>query len=223
MKSISYIDDEVGTYNGAADLVFPHPSDAAERDTIIAACYCTTGGGGPSPTPPAGWVELATDGLVNCGTIWFYLYRVPASPPANYTWVLAGFGELIGVLSVYRAGDVEKGLAADRDTSETDHDAPALDIRRVTSWMICAWGSPSANTWTEPSGMTERHDRQTSVATNASLSMADEAITSVGTTGVKTAVMSGAAKACAASVELTIPELQVEEFIPEDPPGGIGL
>lgn len=176
----------------AASITVNKPTGTVDDDILIAIVNHTTGSSFTTVTAPSGWTLLdertQNDGE-NAYRATAY-WKKAASEGASYTWTPAVSAYMAAGISCYSGGDVTTPINAHSvnfsATSTTSNVCSAITTT-VADTMLVALAASGwwDNTWTPPSGMTERVD--TAVGSDwGSVSIADVTQVATGTTGTKT-------------------------------------
>lgn len=199
----AYVQGQFLAPASASSIVLTLGSVAEDGDVLLAFVWCKTGA--TFSGAPSGFTELPT-GEVSNGGIRFRAYwkRAQDETSATYTWTLSGTADCAGALLVYRGCigtgapfDAESGAAFTSDSTPSTSAVTALGVNRR---IVTMYGSASNVTQTAPSGQIERGDTQNAAG---SLASNDEVQAASGTTGAKTATLSGSASGAAWIVALT--------------------
>lgn len=166
-------------------LTITTPGAVASGDVLVAVVF-TTGG---SPTAPAGWTQVGGDGLtsgVSIGRVW---YKVAASEPGSYDWVVSTTDSTVLLMSAHTGvntgNPVETLSWGGSTTGTTSQVAPASSPTMPGAMQVCAWGATGGSgAYTPPSGMTEHADITTLWQFGAA---AYDALDVSGSTGTRTA------------------------------------
>jgi len=166
-------------------------------DVLIAAIAVRPQGA--SITPPAGWTLVrrsdSTGGASNSLAIYTRLAVV--AEPATHDFVLSTSTGSAGGLVALREVDGASPVDVDDGTATANgltHTAPDVTTTVANCMLVTAHAFASAETWTEPAGMTELVDISSiaaPAATGISLSVNVELRVAAGATGTRSAVASG--------------------------------
>jgi hypothetical protein len=162
--------------NAAADttsLVINTPGGVQDGDVMVATIGArwTTGF---TITAPAGWTLVGSGTNGGCCTMSVYT-KAASSEPANYTWTFSASTAAAGGISAYwnvdtvTTYDVQGGNASSGLNATT----PVITTTQPAELLVASFMSAAIGTWTPPTGMTERFDRNASGALTASVEQAD--------------------------------------------------
>lgn len=162
------------------------PGAVADGDVMIAVLF-TTGG---SPTAPAGWTQIGSDGItpgVSIGRCWYRVAGV--AEPADYDWTMSAADSAVLMVSAYTGvrtgGPVETLTWGGAAAAATAQVAPAQAPTALGSMLISAWGATGGGgSYLPPVEMTEWADISSLWQFGAA---AYEERPSTGTTGTRTA------------------------------------
>jgi len=172
----------------ATSVTVSKPTGTVEGDVMIAALGWDANG---SITAPSGWTLIRSTlyDVDNNVAAW---YKVAgASEPADYTWSQPGNDDFsVGIATYYNVntGNPINIENAQTNTTSSNVVAPSITTTAANTMLVFIGSidhNNVGNTWTPPSGMTERVD-QTNTWT--SIEIADVVQASAGSTGTKTAV-----------------------------------
>ncbi|MBL4818640.1 MAG: SBBP repeat-containing protein, partial [Deltaproteobacteria bacterium] len=152
----------------SSDITINVPAGTVDNDVMLMAVAFNDDA--VSATTPTGWTEeidqaQTTGGNADDGRLHVFS-RVASSEPASYTVTLSGGVRVVGSIVSYENVNPTNPLdgtptsAATADS--TTHDAPTMTTSLSNSMLITFHVATGNETWTPPTGMTERTD----VATN---------------------------------------------------------
>lgn len=185
--------------NISASTSVPRPS-VSSGDLMILAVIGAYGDA--TITPPSGWTALASidQGSAFEHELRLYWKIAGGSEASTYTVAIGGqgggnnFG--YGLIWTYTGHDATTPIqvsATQRNTSSsTSATCPSVTTTSADTTLVCVYVSGNnsvSNTWTPPSGMTERQDGGAN-PTGFVVGVADLAVASSGATGTKTATSS---------------------------------
>jgi hypothetical protein len=180
------------------------PSGTADGDLLIAQLGADRDLS--VTTAPSGWTLLHDVLMTTTADVemWIY-YKIAASEGASWTWTMgSSFRGTVGIAAYQNVDQTTPIDTSDfnpQTASGTSHATPSI-TPSVANCMLCAFYliDVAANSWTEPSGMTERWDVTPHPNSSQSAMMADV----LHTTGAvsKTATSSGTDNAVTALVAL---------------------
>jgi hypothetical protein len=144
-------------------------SSTVNGDVLLA--LVVIGGNQSAITPPANWTAVHATPIDDSTTLRCQLYwtRWLTGHSTNPSWSIASPADSITiVMSPAYAGVLASGSPIDAEsavnetgTTVTAHAAPAITVVASNCWIVTAFGerTTGGNTWTPPSGQTERADR----------------------------------------------------------------
>jgi Family of unknown function (DUF6701) len=189
------------------------PTGTAANDVMLAAISVR-----PSTTiitAPTGWTLLnrVDQGAGNSNSQAIYHRTATTSEPASYIWSFSGgaiTGTAGGIIS-YRGVDTASVIDASGGNvtaSSTSHQANSIVTTVANTMVVSTHSFSSAQTWTEPAGMTEQVDIASLTPPNGagiSLEMNDVIQPTAGATGNKIAVAAGSADTGVAQIVALTP------------------
>lgn len=157
-------------------------------------------------TPDTGWTAVRAADVNSSGPMTEQLFWKLAggSEPSTYTFT---FSTAVRVACWHGAwSGIDTTSPIDTSSGATGGSNTSAVATSVTASAACdliySGAAATSNTWTAPSGMTERIDDQsTNGSANASITMATESVSS-GATGTRTGTLSGSAQWVAVLVAL---------------------
>lgn len=187
-KTIVFSGAENGSSESSSDVIVNVPAGTVDGDAMIAVVSMrhSTAIGLVTPT---GWQQLRLDTYAsNLGRTGIY-FRRASSEPASYTFSCASsVDRMVASILVYEnvnsvlPRDVALGQSNASSTSVT---APSVTTNHEGVMLLYVGTTNFGTTFTEPSGMTERSDKNTGTldATGLTHEIAEELLTSPGATG----------------------------------------
>ncbi len=152
-----------------SSLTGTEPAGATSGDVIIACVNATV-----APTGPAGWTQIGVTrhATVYYGNLW-YIIRTGSAP--SYVW--GGGGTPFNNSIVCWSGVTSIGASASSADGSTV--SPTVTSVAPNSMMVAAYSDEGSNSFTYPSGMTQR-------SLTTCNGIAELALPSPGATGTKT-------------------------------------
>lgn len=191
---------QVGSTGDQTSLNVTKPTGTVENDVMVAVVGLSAATGGTQTiTAPSGWVQITSTSDSSFSQVTSFYKVATATEPSSYTfsWTTATRAAL--GLSSYDGvdtADVINVAGASNTGSGTAVTATGATTTVKGTWVVAAFASNdnTQNSYTPPSGMTERVDVASTTdgtGNNAvTLSLADVAQASSGATGDKTATVS---------------------------------
>ena len=169
------------------------PTGTVAGDVMIAAIATT-----PSTVPitaPAGWtlIQAPTQTSATSNRVSTYYRVATASEPASYGWTLStahtgAAGGIVSYSGVDNTTPIDVSASAVTASALT-HSAPSITTTMANDMLVTVHEYASANSWTPPTGMTERVDiaSRAGNAAGVTLEMNELLLGTAGLTGTKTA------------------------------------
>ncbi len=174
------------------NIVIERPPSVTENDVMVAFVFA------PHLDAPtcSGWTLVRTDVVPSSTlTLWSYYKAAGGSEPSDYTFLFSSEvgGSILAAISAYSGVNTADPVDVDGgDASSivgTSAIAPSVTPTVSGNWLVAAFATDSAATFSTPSGMTERTD-----FTGSSVAMAldDENYGATSATGTRSSTISGA-------------------------------
>jgi hypothetical protein len=174
-------------------LTLTKPADVEAGDWLLAGLQ-VAGGTGVTITPHSDWELVRRQDDSTDESLAVYRHRVTASSPASWAFTLTS-AAVVAVVIAYGGADQFESVdvsASQANASATSCVAPAATSTKTDALIVGFFGAATgARTATPPTGMTERADVQGAAL---ALSVADVKQRTLGSSGTKTATLSGASK-----------------------------
>lgn len=179
------------------------PSGAREHDLFVVHLTSVSN---PTSMGGSGWKKHDGTNIVGntiadgyggfasrAGYLWYRF--LPASPPASYT--ITFVGRVVGGAATYRNVDLTTPVDAFAALVEDFSSGAAIAITQVTTsrpscHLVTAVSGAVNNTWSTPTGMTERWDIASAGADYVSNALWDELLVNAGATGTRSTTPSAA-------------------------------
>ena len=166
------------------------PTGTTNGDVMFA--FITTNADGTLSTP-SGWTLISTM-QIRTGELSGCYYRVASSEPAEYTFTDTGSTMGAGIITLRGQNTTVIDVAAvvgTQVTSGTSIVADSVTTATDGAWLVCWYGGRGVNTYSQPTGMTERYDFADGLTTY-SQAVDTQEIALAGATGTRTTTTSGA-------------------------------
>lgn len=167
-------------------LTITKPTGVVDTDVLVAAL--STSDDADTPTPPAGWTQMAdaTIGTTRRVTMWYRVVASAAGEGASYQWTSITSGRTSGMIARYSG--VDNATPIDVTASSNSDTNVAASITTVTNgaMLVSAFGvnrTASSGTCTAPGTMTKQYEASGS---GRDLAFADETFATAGATGTRT-------------------------------------
>lgn len=171
----------------AGSVTISVPTGTADGDLMLA--FITSSDTGAAPG--TGWTSVGTTNP-RAGEDFAVFRRIASSEPASYTWSWgAGGGE--GAILTYRGVDTTTPIdvafaAGTAETSGSTVTAPTVTTVTNNAMLICSYTNRANQTFSQPTGMTERLDQYGSPY---ALAVDEELRATAGATGTRASTTSG--------------------------------
>jgi hypothetical protein len=195
-------DTDFITSNSAASLAVPKPTNTANGDVLWVVCYFRNSSA--NLTAPAGWTWAQRDG--SNGTLGFAVKAVSnaGTEPSTYTFSTdGGANRCVAMIGRITGADTSNPVdavgAASATTGTTSLVHPAVTAVNTGTLLLTAsmsnTATGTASGFTRDPAMTQVTQHNVNTGSNTSnLQVAQQALTSSGSTGTRTATMSPAAQ-----------------------------
>lgn len=191
--------------NGSGQCTINVPAGTTNGDVMVMNLNSSW----PNQTTIAvtGWTAILNYTVNSGNNEYSHVYwRVASSEPASYT-INPGNGNLLGSILTYRGVDnsnpIDVTAAAGTEVnSGTTVTAPTVTTVHANSMLVCFFVNRDINTFSQPTGMTERVDSSGPVNLTFSQSADEKLIASPGATGTFDSTTSIAVSVAARAVSL---------------------
>ena len=190
-----------GTTSTITSFTIDTPSGAQTGDVLILAVIV----GDDVVNTPSGWATLQTGvvGATNSRTFVFGI-KLTSTPPTNYNVSVGSGTAPVAVMGCYRGANFE-GTTQSINTASANIVAPSITSSGTNRRLLCIFArDDNTGAVTVPGSMTQRASSQggTGGGTERKVILADEAISSAGATGTRTATSSGSTASFGVSILL---------------------
>ena len=162
--------------DSARSITIDTPADVAEGDLMLAQISWENGDH-VAVTPPDGWILVIRNDRTDKLGQAIYYKAATASEPATYTWALSRDKKAAGGILVYDNVDVATPVMAAAGAVGSDNSA--LNAPTVPDqsgpFLVSYFSVKKETSLSEPTGMTERYERQNTVGNQPSVSANDQA------------------------------------------------
>jgi VCBS repeat-containing protein len=191
-SSISLHGAAGGANTGTASVDLPRPGGTASGDVLVAAISVR---GTPTVSSPSGWSRVRTDARRTALTQVLFVRVAGGSEPSTYTFTFSASGTAVGTIAAYAGVDTSNPIAADGgqpNGKSTTATAPSITPGVTGAQLVAFFGIIGKTTVTPPSGMTEQVETVSPGGTSSKVTgeLADQALSSSGATGTRTATLS---------------------------------
>jgi hypothetical protein len=189
--SVTLVGTSTNTNHSATSIAINKPT--TNIGDVMIAHLSYSGCCSVSGTPPTGWTTISEEN--NSGGVTNLLaYKiVTASEPSSYTWSFSASVNSAGGIADYSGVSpnwpVDAYAAA--DGSGTTMTAPAITATIASEELLGFFAGLGNNSWTVPTGMTQVWQLDSgSSSTDADAWLADQSLSSSGSTGTRTSTQS---------------------------------
>ena len=190
--SISLRSSSSGANPTSTSLTIPAPTGVQAGDVMVAGISVR---GQPAITPPSGWALVRQDVNGTTQKQAVYYKVATGSEPGSYTWTFAASraasGGILDYIGVNTSNPIDASGGQVNATASRSVTAPSITTSTPGDQLIGFFCMTGNNTFTPPTGQTERYDVvSNTVSPYIASEGADELQSAAGATGSRTATTS---------------------------------